>query len=135
MAVKTIQLDTMEPDDPHFRRQLIANDITMKVITDSGPNGFPLVEYTGEYEQLLKLVALSFTDDAEEAQEVVDDYLAWAADNEVCPGCGCRPGDGLTASCNDPAGCGFWRAAGQADRTETTPAFNSVAAHANAYWH
>lgn len=30
-------------------------------------------------------------------------------DGEACPGCGCRPGDGLTAGCDHPAGCGFYR--------------------------
>lgn len=24
-----------------------------------------------------------------------------------CPGCGCKPGDGITESCNHPDGCGF----------------------------
>lgn len=27
-------------------------------------------------------------------------------DPEACPGCGCKPGDGITESCNDPGGCG-----------------------------
>ena len=26
---------------------------------------------------------------------------------EACPGCGCKPGDGPTAGCVHPLGCGF----------------------------
>jgi hypothetical protein len=33
-----------------------------------------------------------------------------ATDPEACPGCACLPGDGLTDGCDDPAGCGFYRA-------------------------
>jgi hypothetical protein len=29
---------------------------------------------------------------------------------EECPGCGCMPGEGITESCNDSDGCGYWRA-------------------------
>lgn len=29
--------------------------------------------------------------------------------SEACPGCGCKPGDGITANCYHPGGCGFWR--------------------------
>lgn len=29
---------------------------------------------------------------------------------EACPGCGCRPGDGRTAGCTHPVGCGYWQA-------------------------
>jgi hypothetical protein len=28
---------------------------------------------------------------------------------EACPGCGCMPGDGLTATCDHPDGCGYSR--------------------------
>lgn len=28
---------------------------------------------------------------------------------EACPGCRCLPGDGVTASCTHPDGCGFAR--------------------------
>lgn len=31
------------------------------------------------------------------------------SDDDACPGCGCRPGDGLTAGCNHPDGCGYFR--------------------------
>lgn len=31
-------------------------------------------------------------------------------DPEACPRCGCCPGDGITESCNDPTGCGYWKA-------------------------
>jgi hypothetical protein len=30
-------------------------------------------------------------------------------DEDACPGCGCRPGDGITPGCNDPMGCGYWK--------------------------
>jgi hypothetical protein len=29
---------------------------------------------------------------------------------DACPGCGCRPGDGLTEGCSHEFGCGYWRA-------------------------
>ena len=28
---------------------------------------------------------------------------------EGCPGCGCKPGEGVNAKCDHPAGCAFWR--------------------------
>ena len=31
---------------------------------------------------------------------------------EACPGCGAEPGDGCTAGCNHPEGCGFFAAEG-----------------------
>ena len=37
----------------------------------------------------------------------------------ACPGCGCKPGDGITESCNHPDGCGdakLRRAEGREDR-------------------
>jgi hypothetical protein len=30
---------------------------------------------------------------------------------DACPGCGKRPGEGLTPGCEHPAGCGYWRQA------------------------
>jgi hypothetical protein len=30
--------------------------------------------------------------------------------DEACPTCGCEPGDGLTDGCDDPDGCGYYRA-------------------------
>jgi len=50
------------------------------------------------------------------AQEVLNpeepcgECAACRADADACPGCGCEPGDGVTASCNDPAGCGYFKA-------------------------
>jgi len=32
-----------------------------------------------------------------------------AFDPEACPGCQCKPGDGLTEGCEHPKGCGFAR--------------------------
>ena len=42
------------------------------------------------------------------ALEGYTDGVEFAADMdaEACPGCGCQPGDGVTASCNHPDGCG-----------------------------
>lgn len=28
-------------------------------------------------------------------------------EDDACPGCGCKPGDGATPGCTDPVGCGF----------------------------
>jgi hypothetical protein len=28
---------------------------------------------------------------------------------EACPGCNCLPGEGITKSCNDAMGCGYWK--------------------------
>ena len=28
---------------------------------------------------------------------------------EVCPGCGCESGEGLTETCDEESGCGYWR--------------------------
>lgn len=30
-------------------------------------------------------------------------------DDEACPGCGVKPGDGVNPKCDDPLGCGYWR--------------------------
>lgn len=30
-------------------------------------------------------------------------------DPEACPGCGCKPGDGITPGCDHPMGCGFFK--------------------------
>jgi hypothetical protein len=35
-----------------------------------------------------------------------DDLLI---DDEACPGCGSKPGDGINPKCHDPMGCGYWR--------------------------
>lgn len=29
--------------------------------------------------------------------------------DEACPGCGCKPGDGLTDGCFHPVGCGYFK--------------------------
>lgn len=34
-----------------------------------------------------------------------------ALPDDACPGCGCRPGHGLTAGCTHPLGCGYFREA------------------------
>jgi len=71
-----IQLDTMEHTDKQFRRYLAENGIAMTLITESGPNGFPLVEYRGERAALVAMIARWFTDDVAEAEELVDALTA-----------------------------------------------------------
>ncbi len=36
-------------------------------------------------------------------------YRENVAPADACPGCGCRPGAGVTEGCNDPGGCGTVR--------------------------
>ena len=36
-----------------------------------------------------------------------------AVPEDACPGCGRRPGDGVSASCTDALGCGYWKAVRQ----------------------
>lgn len=43
-------------------------------------------------------------------------------DPEDCPGCGCKPGDGITRGCEAEAGCGYYRAAVKADLALSRPA-------------
>lgn len=31
------------------------------------------------------------------------------ADPEACPGCNCKPGDGVTEGCSHPDGCGYFK--------------------------
>lgn len=35
-------------------------------------------------------------------------------DPEACPGCGCKPGDGITEGCEAEDGCGYFRSWGVA---------------------
>jgi hypothetical protein len=45
------------------------------------------------------------------AYELGEDLRNLEADDpEACPGCGCKPGDGATEGCDDPVGCGYFRA-------------------------
>jgi formate dehydrogenase maturation protein FdhE len=61
-------------------------------------------------------------DDLEEEVEFLGDAIKWlqqaqkeAIDEleresaEACPGCGCKPGDGITESCEHPEGCGYFK--------------------------
>lgn len=38
-----------------------------------------------------------------------DDMDTLGDDDEACPGCGAKPGDGINPKCDDPMGCGFWK--------------------------
>lgn len=39
---------------------------------------------------------------------IVDNSDAYGLDdNDTCPSCGCKPGDGVTEDCDDEEGCGF----------------------------
>ena len=40
---------------------------------------------------------------------VEDEEYTWES-ADVCPGCGCEPGDGITESCNDEDGCAYSKA-------------------------
>lgn len=51
--------------------------------------------------------------DAQDVATVVSvgfDEPVLEEDDEQCPTCAAKPGDGLTDGCNDPDGCGYWRA-------------------------
>jgi hypothetical protein len=41
-----------------------------------------------------------------------DDHLLLddECDPEACPGCGCKPGEGVNPKCDDSDGCGYWKA-------------------------
>jgi len=54
----------------------------------------------GYYEDVAESIADAF--EAELASQ--------PADPDACPGCGCKPGDGYTAECEHPAGCGYFKA-------------------------
>ncbi len=47
---------------------------------------------------------------AEFVEEAFGKWMHTDEDNERCPGCGCGPGDGRTAGCTHPDGCGYWDA-------------------------
>ena len=49
------------------------------------------------------------SDRKHDMDEVDDDDDADDVDDEACPGCGCKPGDGINPKCDDPLGCGFWK--------------------------
>lgn len=36
-------------------------------------------------------------------------HVRKAAEDDACPGCGTRPGDGISDDCYHPEGCGYWR--------------------------
>lgn len=42
-------------------------------------------------------------DQVEQAMEKIE------SSEDACPGCSCRPGDGITESCDDAAGCGHFK--------------------------
>lgn len=41
-------------------------------------------------------------------EEAIGEWLL-LDDPEACPGCGCKPGDGITDDCDDPGGCGYFK--------------------------
>lgn len=57
----------------------------------------------------LKKVQESFGLPKDEATLIFEAMYKENHENEACPGCGCMPGDGVTETCNDPNGCGFWK--------------------------
>jgi hypothetical protein len=36
-------------------------------------------------------------------------FIPYLGGDDSCPSCGCHPGDGITESCNDAAGCGYFK--------------------------
>jgi len=56
-------------------------------------------------------VVVAQVEEEEEALELAEE-LAEELNPEACPGCGCLPGDGISADCDHPEGCGFWKAVG-----------------------
>lgn len=42
--------------------------------------------------------------------------------DEYCPGCAARPGDGINQHCEHPLGCGFWRQVGDCEEYAKEPA-------------
>lgn len=53
-----------------------------------------------------------------EETDVTDDVLTAGLcilQPERCPGCGCRPGDGVNEDCMHPDGCGHWYEVRKAD--------------------
>lgn len=58
-----------------------------------------LLDAQVRYDELAD-IASSYQDTLESLAKQIE-----AAD--YCPGCGCRPGDGITESCDDLDGCGY----------------------------
>jgi len=52
-------------------------------------------------------------DDPEEARAVfeyaLDRHKKLVIEQTICPGCGCKPGDGRTSDCNNEDGCGYFK--------------------------
>ena len=47
--------------------------------------------------------------DAAEMRGALETAIGNKTTDDRCPGCGCEPGDGLTANCYHPDGCGYYR--------------------------
>lgn len=43
------------------------------------------------------------------AQHASDEEPEQDLGTDACPGCECVPGEGVSANCNDPDGCGYWK--------------------------
>lgn len=54
------------------------------------------------------------------------------ADPEACPGCGCKPGDGITAACNHPEGCGYFKQVAPAARGTEAAKLQDISRHPDA---
>jgi hypothetical protein len=63
----------------------------------------------GDNEYIATLCGTTVSESWDLENEVYKEACRQLKDQEACPGCGCRPGDGLTAGCNDPLGCGYFR--------------------------
>lgn len=64
-----------------------------------------------EFSTLVDTAVALNIENAERVERATFDVIhAHDDDVERCPGCGCGPGDGLTAGCSHPEGCGYWKA-------------------------
>lgn len=66
-----------------------------------GPSdNLPKTCYSYALQRMLEdAVSHSFTDEPDEANGL-----------DMCPGCGCKPGDGVTPGCTHEDGCGYFKA-------------------------
>jgi hypothetical protein len=66
--------------------------------------------------------------EALEEEQASEDLVNLELDSEACAGCGAMPGDGYTAGCDHPAGCGYLRELEeQARALEALPCYLCVA--------
>lgn len=72
-------------------------------------DGREVVLSESEQRHVGSLVSSLLVDLEQSIRIVLDGRAAEEPNPEACPGCGCLPGDGVSESCDDPNGCGFFR--------------------------